>query len=651
MTVTKSRTLGLGIDTGGTFTDAAIVNMETLEVLATSKSPTTYSDLSIGMLGAVDGVLASHKFSVDEIKLVGLSTTLATNSILTGKGGSVGLICIGWTPEPGGDLGTKMVHSIAGGHMVSGRERVPLNMFQMEHAIDSMLGKVDAIVVSSIFSVHNPEHEEIARRMILERSDQLVIAGHDLTTELGIKERTITAVLNAKLIPIIGEFLTGVEKSLRKRNINGQIMVFKGDGSMMSIAVARERPVETILSGPAASLMGGRLLSKLDNCIVLDIGGTSTDIAYLDKGFPRITKEGATVGNWRTRVRAIDIWTSGLGGDSDVQVDSHGRIEIGPERVTPLAIASKRNPSVLEKIKTTRMTTFYTWYERDPSSLSLEDALVYDHIRTYGLCTLYELHDALKDRTYVTENLRSLKAKGFVSQTGLTPTDFMHANGKYLSGDVNAAREGIEIFANRLCMSSEQFIGVFMDEMVTRVGAEIIKKLIYDEAGELTNSKSLDYMIRASLGAAGFRTMSIDAKLDRPIVGIGAPAHIFVPELEKRLDVKVVIPPHADVGNAIGAVCSKVSESITLQVYPRGSHFWVFSSLTDPEKFDSQEEAVIRAKEVASTYVKNRALLAGAKDVKVMVEAYEGSGKTDLGMLKHSSNWIRVCARASGDPV
>ncbi len=159
----------------------------------------------------------------------------------------------------------------------------------------------------------------------------------------------------------------------------------------MSISVARETPVETILSGPAASLMGGRLLSKLDDCIVVDIGGTSTDIAYLDKGFPRITKEGAVVGNWRTRVRAIDIWTSGLGGDSDVQMDDHGRIEIGPERVTPLAIASKRNPSVLEKIKTTRMTTFFTWYERDASGLSAEDALVYDHIKTYGLSTLYEL--------------------------------------------------------------------------------------------------------------------------------------------------------------------------------------------------------------------------------------------------------------------
>jgi N-methylhydantoinase A/oxoprolinase/acetone carboxylase beta subunit len=281
----------------------------------------------------------------------------------------------------------------------------------------------------------------------------------------------------------------------------------------------------------------------------------------------------------------------------------------------------------------------------------MEDALVYDYIKTYGLSTLYELHDALKDRTYVIENLRSLKAKGFVSQTGLTPTDIMHAKGLYVSGDVDASREGIEIFANRLGVTSEQFIEIFMDEMVTRVGAEIIKKLIYDEAGELTNSKSLDYMIRASLGAAGFRTMSIFAMLDRPIVGIGAPAHIFVPELEKRLDVKVVIPPHADVGNAVGAVCSKVSESITMQVYPRGSHYWVFSSLADPQKFDNQGDAVIRAKEMASTYVMDRAVMAGAKDVKVMVEAYEGGGTSDSSILEHTTDWIRICARATGDPL
>ncbi len=143
MATSHQRTLGLGIDTGGTFTDAAIVDMDSMEVLATSKSPTTYSDLSIGMLGAVDGILGSGAFSVQEIRLVGLSTTLATNSILTGRGGSVGLICIGWAPEAGSDLGVSMIHCVGGGHTVNGRERVPLNLLHLEHAISLMLGKVE----------------------------------------------------------------------------------------------------------------------------------------------------------------------------------------------------------------------------------------------------------------------------------------------------------------------------------------------------------------------------------------------------------------------------------------------------------------------------------------------------------------------------
>ena len=127
----SNRTLGLGIDTGGTFTDAAIIDMETMEILTKAKSPTTYQDLSVGLLGAVDGVIASGKFSVDEIKIVGLSTTLATNSILTGKGGQVGLISIGWSPDRDWDMGTKVVESVEGGHTVRGYENQPRWLSQM----------------------------------------------------------------------------------------------------------------------------------------------------------------------------------------------------------------------------------------------------------------------------------------------------------------------------------------------------------------------------------------------------------------------------------------------------------------------------------------------------------------------------------------
>ena len=644
------RTLGLGIDTGGTFTDAAIVDMDTMEILTKSKSPTTYQDLSIGLLGAVDGVVATGKFTVDEIRIVGLSTTLATNSILTGKGGTVGLICIGWVPDRDWDMGTKIIETVDGGHTVRGYERRPLDVGALDKAISSMANKVDAIAISSIFSVYNPDHEERARKAILERYNMLTVTGHDLSTELGIKERTVTAVLNAKLIPIIGEFLTSVEHSMEKRGINGKIMVYKGDGSLMNIAMARGRPVDTILSGPAASLMGGRLLSKLENCSVLDIGGTSTDIAYLDKGFPRMNREGASVGNWRTRVRAIDIWTSGLGGDSDLQVDRFGHLEIGPEKVMPLALASKTNPAVLDKLRLTRQTTYYMAYDRDVSNLSHEDRLVYNFIKESKISTLNEANEGLPELCYVTENLRSLKVKGHIVQTGLTPTDVLHVKGIYTPGDVNAAREGVEIFSNMSGLKVEQFIESFMDEMVTRIGGEVIKKIISDEAGDIIPSRALDYLIKATLGAAGFRTMSIQASLDRPIVGIGAPAHVFVPELEKRMKVKVIIPPNHDVGNAVGAVCSKVSEMIAVQVYPRDFKFWVFSPFAEPMDFHHREEAIAKAREIASEYVKARALAAGAKNVEVMIDVDEKRFAPGSATATPTSNWTEVRARATGDP-
>ena len=446
---------------------------------------------------------------------MGLSTTLATNSILTGKGGQVGLICIGWNPDRDWDMGTKVIETVGGGHTVRGHESWPLDVAALDMAIDSMAHKVDAIAISSIFSVYNPDHEERARRAILDKVNMLTVTGHDLTTELGIKERTITAVLNAKLIPIIGDFLSSVEHSMEKRGIKGQIMVYKGDGSLMNIAVARGRPVDTILSGPAASLMGGRLLSKLENCIVLDIGGTSTDIAYLDRGFPRINREGASVGNWRTRVRAIDIWTSGLGGDSDMQVDRFGHLEIGPERVMPLAVASKLNPSLLDKLRLTRQTTYYMAYDRDASKLSHEDRLVYNLLRENQICTLNEANEALPELTFVTENLRSLKAKGFVVQTGVTPTDIMHVKGVYTPGDVQAAREGVEIFSNLSGMTVDQFTENFMDTMVTRIGGEVIKKIISDEAGDIVPSRALDYLMQGDPGRCGLQD-DVDPGLPGP---------------------------------------------------------------------------------------------------------------------------------------
>jgi N-methylhydantoinase A/oxoprolinase/acetone carboxylase beta subunit len=317
----------------------------------------------------------------------------------------------------------------------------------------------------------------------------------------------------------------------------------------------------------------------------------------------------------------------------------------------PLALASKTNQAILDKLRLTRQTTYYMTYDRDVSKLSHEDHLVYNFIKDNEICTLNEANEGLPELYYVIENLRSLKAKGFIVQTGLTPTDIMHVKGIYMPGDVLAAREGVEIFSNLAGLTMDQFIENFMDEMVTKIGGEVIKKIISDEAGDIIPSRALDYLIKATLGAAGFRTMSIQASLDRPIVGIGAPAHVFVPELEKRMNVKVIIPPNHDVGNAVGAVCSKVSEMVSVQVYPRDFKFWIFSPFSEPLEFHQREEAIEKAKEIVADYVKGKAMAAGAKNIEVMVDVDEKRFAPGSVTTTPTSNWTEVRARATGDPL
>ncbi|MCU0861066.1 MAG: hydantoinase/oxoprolinase family protein, partial [Methanomassiliicoccales archaeon] len=397
--------------------------MDSRAVIAKAKSPTTYQDLSIGITGALDGVLAKGGFAKEEVSLIGLSTTLATNSILQGKGGEVGLIGIGWHPEPSWNLPCKKARFIRGGFDSIGRTVETLDHDELKDAIQEVSQGMDAMVVSCMFGVYNSWQEDEAAEMIKKMTNLPVVAGHTLTGELGIKERTITAILNAKLLPIINDFLASIKSSLSKRGIDARILVFKGDGGLMTIETAMERPVETILSGPAASLMGANVLAELDNCILVDVGGTSTDIAYLDHGFPRINFDGAMVGHWRTRVKALDMWTCGLGGDSAVRMGGNGDITIGPDRVVPLAIAATMRKDLKDVMLQNSETTYFMAGKGNLSNLTKNEALVYDYIMREGPRSLFETMDGVKDVIFIKDTLTSLMARGNVLCTGLTPTD------------------------------------------------------------------------------------------------------------------------------------------------------------------------------------------------------------------------------------
>ena len=343
----------LGVDTGGTYTDAVLFDDDTQQVLGSAKALTTKHDLSIGIRHALQAVLADP---LPDIRLVSLSTTLATNAIVEGHGNPICLLLLGYPPDAlersrlREALGDDPVVFIQGGHTVSGEEQAPLDLEAAGQAIQAHAPCVAAFAVSGYFAVRNPTHELAVRRLIREITPRPVTCGHELTSNLDAPRRALTAALNARLISLLQGLILAVQDMLLERGIHAPLMVVKGDGSLIEAQVALERPVETILSGPAASVVGARHLSGEDDVFVVDMGGTTTDIALLRGGRPMLNLEGATVGGWRTMVEAVAVHTLGLGGDSEIRLDKDEGLAVGPQRVVPLSLLGHQVPHILDTL-------------------------------------------------------------------------------------------------------------------------------------------------------------------------------------------------------------------------------------------------------------------------------------------------------------
>ena len=337
--------LGLGFDTGGTYTDAVIMDLESGEILERAKSLTTRSDLSIGIKGAI---AEFDKDLLSKVVTVCLSSTLATNSIVEGKGCRVGLVLIGSQITVSANVDYSIM--IKGSHTATGKVDEPLDIEAARKFLTSIKGKVDCIAVTGFMSVRNPEHEQEVAALAKEILKVPVVCGYELSSGLGFNERTITCIMNARLIPVIEELIHSVNKVLGEFGIDAPLMIVKGDGSVMSEEMAKIRPVETILSGPASSINGAKKLSGKDNAIVVDIGGTTTDIGIVRDGKPRLDPEGALIGGYRTRVMAAEITTAGMGGDSRIIVNGD-KVYLSPVRVVPLCVAAWKYPQLRERLQ------------------------------------------------------------------------------------------------------------------------------------------------------------------------------------------------------------------------------------------------------------------------------------------------------------
>ena len=266
----------VGIDTGGTFTDAALIDAEGA-VVASAKAPTTHHDLMEGVSAALQRVIDTAGIDKDHITSVALSTTLATNAMVERTGSGAALVAVGFDDNSmaridGLDTASPVIR-IPGGHDAQGRERMELGLEELRAALDG-LAVTDAVAVAAIFAVRNQAHEVAVRDCLAAdpRTARLpVTCSHDLSGRLDGPRRASTALANAMLTARVRRLLDAFEQSVRSAGIAAPLVVVRSDGSVMSLSQAIERPVETILSGPAASLVGGIHLAGVDDAVVVDI--------------------------------------------------------------------------------------------------------------------------------------------------------------------------------------------------------------------------------------------------------------------------------------------------------------------------------------------------------------------------------------------
>ncbi|WP_282062455.1 hydantoinase/oxoprolinase family protein [Roseobacter litoralis] len=571
----------LGVDTGGTYTDAVLIRDEK-EVIATAKSLTTRHDLAEGIGAAVRAVLRAAAIAPADVSMASLSTTLATNALVEGQGGRIALILIGFQER---DLDTHGLRDAlkgdpvlicSGGHDHAGAEVAALDSDLIQQFLRGQAKDVSAFAVAAQFATRNPAHELEAAALIEEVTGRPVSASHELSAKLNGPKRAMTALLNARLVGMIDRLIGRAEDMLRALGITAPMMVVRGDGALISAVQARHHPIETILSGPAASLVGARWLTGAQDALVSDIGGTTTDIALLKDGRPAIDPAGAQVGPYRTMVEAVAMRTTGLGGDSAVEMVSGGlarAITLGPRRVVPVSLMAHHAPEVVHVALDAALRAAapgehdarFVQAVRGQSTegLSARETTLLDRIGS----TIHPLGSVLRARLEHSA-LNRLVERGLVQLGGVTPSDASHVLGTLTDWDAEAARKALVLLARRrsgagevLARTAQDMAQMIVDQLTQQTVTALLEAAFAEENADFGGAPG--DLARHGLMQAGLRAhrglLRFDAALDVPVVGLGASAPTYYPAVGRAVRAEMVLPEHAGVANAIGAVVGRVT--------------------------------------------------------------------------------------------
>jgi N-methylhydantoinase A/oxoprolinase/acetone carboxylase beta subunit len=681
----------LGFDTGGTYTDAVIYD-EDRGVLASAKALTTKADLSIG-LGEALGCLPGDM--VAKAALVSVSTTLATNALVEAHAAPAALILIGQGPQAleraglGRLVGDGPVVYIDGGHTGQGDELAALDENALKTAIMELAPTVDSFAVAGYFSVRNPAHEERARQMIQDLTDKPVTCSHELSSNLDAPRRALTTLINARLIPLLRGLILSLQGLMKARDLQAPLMVVRGDGSLILASSALQRPVETILSGPAASVIGASHLAGVSHGVVSDMGGTTTDVVMFSNGRPTINRDGAMVGGWRTMVEAVNVRTYGLGGDSEVHVSGSNGVAgllLGPRRVVPLSLLAWESPVILELMKKQLKRPVPAIHDGRFAVLLRDTGMVSSLGSSRSNKVIREVMDLLRQGPVPLHEIASIGRGEKVLQrlldegraviSAFTPSDASHVMGKQKDWNTEAAHMGAELFLRRvfgmgfwhMAQNVEEFCALVFERTVVESVKTVVGSILGEHYGiePEPGSRLARFLLEGAAegdGEGGDGThdtqtetlypdpLIMEIKLQRPLLPVGAPAETYYggPQgVARRLGADLVHVPHSDVANAVGAVVGSVKGvAVVLITEPDTGLFRVHCD-TGIEDYKNLDKAITSGEITVTELACERARLCGASETDTTLVREDNT--VDVGGGKLVFLECRLTATARGRP-
>ena len=632
--------IGIGIDTGGTCTDAVAFDFEAGKILASAKSPTTHEKLEAGMEASLRKLPQNF---LQKASFLALSTTLATNACVEGKGGRVLMIFIGVNEkvvrQGYQSYGFESLEDIL---FIKGnvREKEVPDWEQFDAAVREKIPFYDSFAVAQMNAEENGgAYEREAFRRIRSMTALPVVCAYELFHDRNVIRRGAGAFLNARLLPVIEEFLEAVRQSLADLYLSLPIVIMRSDGSLMSEDYAREHPVETLLCGPAASVTGGAYFCRAQKAVVIDMGGTTTDIALIRGGLPVRSDRGVQVGNWRTFVKGLYVDTFGLGGDSEVCYNDDG-LYLSERRVIPLCMLEAEHPGILGRLDLDEywkghskpMYSFYvlmkeigngerySGWERDLAGLlgggprSLVEVTEFLHTDVYRLNT---------DR---------LEKEGIVMRSALTPTDMMALKGDFTLYPAEPLKPAVEFLARSVHRKADEIPDLVYRLVEEKLYRNLVRILLQDDFRSdrrFSCSKEIDllaedYFASASGGKTDSgRMLQTVFQSDAVFVGVGAPVHVFLPRVAELFHAECLIPEAAGVANAFGALIGDIRAEAVLQIeanYEMNSDDEVLSGYFvygggEPRHFEKYEEALGFAKKAGAEAASAKARERGAAAV------------------------------------